>query len=130
LLYFGFGAASLGAWIFAPAGTRFTSVPLVLALGSLALLLKGVFLLRRTSEGLGLTPLEFAQLPAPSNGKALPSILVLGAKAPQDFGEGAMLLGPVLYTFKNVNESRPLPGFRVFLIGAALFCVGWGVRRL
>lgn len=130
LLYLSLGAASLSAWIFAPAGTGFTSVPLVFALGSLALLIKGVFLLRKTSEGLGITQLEFTQLSVPSTRKALPSILVTGARVLQDFGAGSMLLWPVLQAFQRVNESRPLPILRVFLIGTALFCAGWGVRRL
>jgi hypothetical protein len=37
-------------WIFSPAETKFTVVPLVFALGSLALLGKGIFLLRPSSE--------------------------------------------------------------------------------
>jgi hypothetical protein len=130
LLYLSLGVAALCVWIAVSADTRFTPIPLVFALGSLALLLKGVFFFRKTSEGLGITQLEVAQLADPSTRKSLPSIPILAAQVLQDFGAGVLLLGPVLHTFRSLNESRTLPSLSVFLMGAALFCVGWGVRRL
>jgi hypothetical protein len=45
------GMIALCYWVFSPSETRFTVIPLVFALGSLTLLVKGVFLLRNSSEG-------------------------------------------------------------------------------
>jgi hypothetical protein len=60
-IYLGLAAAALGFWIFSVPEVKFTIVPLVFGLGSLALLVKGIFLLRK-SEGLGLTSSELADL--------------------------------------------------------------------
>jgi hypothetical protein len=49
------GMIALCYWVFSPSETRFTVIPLVFALVSLTLLVKGVFLLRNSSEGLGLS---------------------------------------------------------------------------
>ena len=45
---------------------------LVFALGALALLIKGIFLMRKSSEGLGLSDQELADLSNPANRKRLP----------------------------------------------------------
>src|SRR6266513_636132 len=52
LLYLSLATAVLCFWIFSPSETKFTAIPLVFALGSLTLLPKGIFLLRKSSEGL------------------------------------------------------------------------------
>jgi hypothetical protein len=52
VLYFALAVASFCFWIFSPSNTQFTTVPLVLALGGIALLIKGIFLMRKSSEGL------------------------------------------------------------------------------
>jgi hypothetical protein len=59
-LYLSLGVAALSFWIFSRPAIKFTTTPLVFALGSLTLLLKGIFLLRKSSEGLGLTSTELA----------------------------------------------------------------------
>lgn len=116
-------------------GTPFEQVnplwPLVFALGGLTLVLKGVFLLRKTSEGLGLSQQELAGLSDPSNRKNLPSITTQAAQIVQDFGTGAFLLWPLLDIGKDIDSSwNNPPRFRVFLSGAVLFCLGWLIRRL
>jgi hypothetical protein len=60
--------------VFPASDDKFTILPLVFALGGLALLLKSVFLLRKSSAGLGLSQHDLAQLSDPSNRKPLPSI--------------------------------------------------------
>jgi hypothetical protein len=130
-LYLGLGVACLCVWMFAPSGPGYTVVRLVFGVGSLGLLLKGAFLLRKASEGLGLSELELAQLSDPSTRKTLPPMPTVAAQIIQDFGTGVFLLGPVLHLATNVNEAwRGLPGLLVTLIGAGLFLVGWLVRRL
>jgi hypothetical protein len=49
-----------------PPNVQFTTIPLVFALGALALLTKGIFLMRKSSEGLGLSDQELAELSNPS----------------------------------------------------------------
>ena len=131
VLYFGLGSAALCFWIFSPPQSKFTAVPLVFALGSLTLLLKGIFLLRRSSEGLGLSQQELDALSDPSNRKSLPSITSQAAQVVQDFGTGAFLLWPLLNIGKDIDHSwdNP-PRFLVFLSGAILFFLGWLIRRL
>jgi len=55
-----------------PPNVQFTTIPLVFALGALALLIKGIFLMRKSSEGLGLSDQELADLSNPANRKRLP----------------------------------------------------------
>jgi hypothetical protein len=129
-LYLGLGAAALCYWILAPSSDKFMVVPLVFGLGSLPLLLKGVFLLRKTSEGLGLSQMDLARLSEPGSRKALPSTPCLVAQVVQDFGAGGLLLGPVLHVAKDVVKPLEPPVLPVFLVGLALFLVGWLVRRL
>ena len=131
LLYFGLAMAALCFCIFSPPETKFSTVPLVFALGSLALLLKGVFLLRKSSEGLGLTQQEHDQLSDPSNRKNLPSLPNQAAQVVQDFGTGALLLWPILNVGKDIDHAwiNP-PSVPVFLTGAVLFSLGWIIRRL
>ena len=106
-------------------------LPTVFALGSLTLLLKGVFLLRKSSEGIGLSEQEISELSKPSKRKDLPSLPYEAAQIVQDFGAGALLLWPLLRYGKGLNESWDnAPTFLVFVTGAFLFCLGWLIRRL
>lgn len=129
-LYLVLGAATLGYWLLAPSDEKFTLVPLVFGLGSVALLLKGVFLFRKTSEGLGLSRMDLARLSDPASRKALPSIPCLVAQVVRDFGAGGLLLGPVLHVAKDVVKPLEPPVLPVFLVGLALFLAGWLVRRV
>ena len=131
VLYLGLAVAALCFWIFSPPETKFSTVPLVFILGSLTLLLKGIFLFRKSSEGLGLTQSELDDLSNPSNQKRLPSIPNQAAQIIQDFGAGSLLLWPLLNVGKDIDHAwvNP-PRVPVFLIGAVLFSLGWLVRRL
>lgn len=117
-------------WVFSPSETRFAVIPLVFALGSLTLLVKGVFLLRKSSEGLGLSEQELAKLSDPALRKSLPP-LTQAAQVIQDFGTGPLLLWPLLMLGKDFDNSwSDPPRFRVFLTGAIIFSLGWVIRRL
>jgi hypothetical protein len=118
-------------WIFSPAETKFTTAPLVFALGSLTLLGKGVFLLRPSSEGLGLSHAALVKpgtSPAP---KTLPSIPAHAAQIVQDFGTGGLLLWPLLNLGQDIDQSwsNP-PRLFVFGVGAFFFGLGWAIRHL
>ena len=110
VLYWGLAVAALCFWIFSPREAKFSTLPLVFVLGSVTLLLKGFFLLRKSSEGLGLTPSELADLSGPSDRKTLPSVPNQAAQIVQDFG---------------ASSRAP-----VFLSGSILFFLGWFIRRL
>jgi hypothetical protein len=117
--------------IFSPAYVQFTTVPLVFALGSVALLIKGIFLLRKSSEGLGLSDQELARLSDPSNRKNLPSIVGQASQVIQDFGSGSFALWPLLNIGKHIDKSwSDPPLFRVFLADAILCFIGWASRRV
>jgi hypothetical protein len=131
VLYVSLATAALCFWIFSASETKFSATPLVFALGGLALLLKGIFLLRKSSEGLGLSAQELANLSDPTNRKRLPTIPTLAAQIVQDFGAGALLLWPLLNLGKDIDNSwsNP-PRVPVFLTGAILFSLGWLIRHL
>ena len=131
ILYLVLGTAAMCFWIFSPAGVKFTATPLVFALGSLTLFVKGVFLMRRSSEGLGLSYQQLSDLSLPSNRKSLPSVSAQAAQVAQDFGAGPLLLWPLLNFGRNIDRSwgNP-PRLTVFLAGASLFFVGWLIRRV
>lgn len=130
-LYLALALASLCFWIFSATQVKFSTIPLVFGLGSLTLLLKGIFLLRKSSEGLGLTQWEVAELSDPSKRKRLPSVPHQAAQIVQDFGAGSLLLWPLLNLGKDIDHSwiNP-PILPVFLTGAVLFFLGWLIRRL
>jgi len=138
VIYLGLGVATLCVWTFEPPDTKFSVIPLVCGVGSLALFLKGIFLLRKTSDGLrdshqglGLSQQSVAQLSRHSTPKTFPPIPALAAQIIQDFGAGGILLAPVLHVANNVTDSRNnIPSLAVFVIGATLFLVGWAIRRL
>jgi hypothetical protein len=130
VLYLSLATAALCFWIFSPSETKFTAIPLVFALGSLTLLLKGIFLLRKSSEGLGLSEQERANLSDPTNRKSFQSIATQAAQIVQDFGTGAFLLWPLLNVGKDIDNSwNNPPRVSVFLTGAILFLLGWLIRR-
>jgi hypothetical protein len=93
-------------------------------------LIKGIFLMRKSSEGLGLSDQELARLSDSSNRKSLPSIVGQASQVVQDFGTGSFLLWPLLNIGKDIDKSwSDPPLFRVFLTGAILFLFGWALRR-
>ena len=130
-LYLLLGIASLCFWIFSSAETKFTTTPLVFALGSLTLLLKGVFLLRKSSEGLRLSEQDLEDLSVQADRKSLPPLPSQAAQVVQDFGTGSLLLWPLLNFAKDIDATwdNP-PRVAVFLTGATLFALGWLARRL
>jgi hypothetical protein len=114
--------------VFLKLPTKFTTIPLVFDVGALMLLSKAPFLLRKPSEGVGLS--ELRDLSNPANRKSLPSIPSQAAQILQDFASGAFLLWPLLNFAKDIDSfwTNP-PGFQVFCDGAVLFSLGWVVRR-
>ncbi len=131
ILYLSLGMAALGFWLLSPSDAKFTVMPLVFCLGSLTLLVKGIFLFRRSSEGLGLSERELANLSDPSHRKNFPSITNQFARILQDFGTGAFLLWPLLNFGENIDHSwdNP-PRLSVFIAGTTLFFLGLLLRRL
>ncbi len=131
VLYLGLAVAALCFWIFSPPEAKFSTVPVVFVLGSLTLFLKGIFLFRKSSEGLGLSQSELDALSHPSNHKSLPSIPNQAAQIVQDFGAGSLILWPLLNIGKDIDHTwiNP-PRIPVFLIGVVLFSLGWLIRRL
>jgi len=89
VVYLILAVAAFCFWILSPSEVQFTTTPFVFALGSLALLIKGIFLMRKSSEGLGLSDKELARLSDPSNRKSLPSIVGQASQVVQDFGTGS-----------------------------------------
>jgi hypothetical protein len=130
-LYIALAVAAVALWTLSPAGAKFTTVPLVFALGALTLLTKGIFLFRRSSEGLGLYQSDFAAMSDSANHKRLPSVPEQAAQILQDFGAGPLLLWPLLNIGKDIDElwTNP-PRVPVFSAGAVLFALGWTIRRL
>ena len=128
--FFVLAVAAFCLWAFSPADAQFTTVPLVFGLGGIALLIKGIFFMRKSFEGLGLSDQELAELSNPANRKKLPSIAAQASQIVADFGTGSFLLWPLLHIGRDIDKSwSDSPLFRVFLIGAVFFLVGWGVRR-
>lgn len=123
------GAASF--WIYTPWENKFTTVPLVFALGCLTLLGKGIYLLRPSSEGIGLSHTELAELAKTARRKSLPSLPAQAAQIVQDFGSGGVFLWPFSRIGKDIDVAWGNPQeLRVFAVGAVLFVLGWAIRRL
>jgi hypothetical protein len=130
-IYLSPGVASFAFWYFSPSGGRFTVAALVFLLGSFTLLVKGVFLFRKSSEGLGRSEQELAALSDPKNRKLLPALPSQVAQILQDFGAGSLLLWPLLNLGKELDSSWTGPQrFPVFLVGAVIFVLGWVARKL
>lgn len=130
LIYLALGAAALSVWVLTPGLRKFTLVPLIFGLGSLTLLLKGLFLFRKSSEGLGLSERDLATLSDSSSRKELPPISIQCAQILQDFGTGAFLLWPLLHFGGAIDPSwNEAPLLALFGCGAALFFLGWLIRR-
>jgi hypothetical protein len=131
VLYLGLAVAAVCFWIFSAPEVKFSTFPLVFGLGSLTLLLKGIFLLRESSEGLGLTSSELDEISDPSRRKNLPSLPNQAAQIVQDFGVGPLLLWPFLNAGKDIDDTWINPPLvSVFLTGAVIFSLGWLIRRL
>jgi hypothetical protein len=137
LVYLLLSVAALYAGIRTPFGDRLDFMPPVFAFGGLGLFLKGVFLLRKSSTGLGAnTPQLTLAAPkseiavAPFDEPPQPTFAEQFTQLIQDFGTGPLLLGPFLSELRNLDESwADARGFSVFLTGLTLFGVGWITRR-
>lgn len=131
MLYLGLAVAAMLFWIYSAPEAKFTTIPLVFGLGSLTLFLKAIFLLRKSSEGIGLTSSELAELSDASNRKNLPSLPNQAAQIVQDFGLGPLLLWPLLNVGKDIDQTwiNP-PRLPLFLTGAVLCFLGLFIRRL
>ena len=130
IVYMSFGIACACVWIFSPFAGKFGAVPLIFALGSLTLFVKGIFLIRRSSEGLGLSDQELAELSDSSHRKHAAPLIVQLAQVVQDFGTGSFLLWPLLNFGKEFDQAwGDPPRLTIFLCGAGLFFLGWLIRR-
>ncbi len=105
IIYLALAGAAFSFWFFSTSESKFTLTPIVFGLGSVTLLLKGVFLLRKSSEGLGLTQQELDALSSAGKQKALPQLPEQAAQVVQDFGAGSMLLWPLLNAGKDLDAS-------------------------
>jgi hypothetical protein len=114
VLYLSLGGIAFCSWIFSDHHTKFTFIPLAVVLGGLTLLLKGIFLFRKSSEGLGLSYQQIADLSDPSNRKNLPSITTQAAQVVQDFGTGSFLVWTLLNLGKDIDQSWSNPRFSVY----------------
>jgi hypothetical protein len=132
LLYLALAACAACFWYLSPRESQFTSVPLVIGFGSLSLAVKGVFLMRRSSEGLGLSEQDRAALSEVARRKVSPPLPSQAAQVLQDFGTGPMLLWPFIDSFRNITRDAAgkTPVLLVFFVGAILFGAGWLIRRL
>jgi hypothetical protein len=129
-IYLIFAAGAGCFWIFSPAENKFTPVPLVFALGSLTILGKGIYLLRPSSEGIGLSHTELVELGTSVKRKKLPSIPAQAAQVVQDFGTGRLLLWPLLNLGVDLDRTwNNPPRLPVFAAGAFFFGLGWVIRR-
>jgi hypothetical protein len=129
-IYLGLGLAALCSWILAPASDKLTTVPLVFGFGSVALLLKGVYLFRKSSEGLGMSALDLAQAAVPSNPKHLLPAWPLFVQIFLDFGTGVLLLGTVMRLTKRFDWPWQFPSAQILLAGVGLVSIGWLLRRV
>jgi hypothetical protein len=131
LVYVVLAVAAFSLWYSSSPEKEFTTMPIVFGLGSLTLALKGIFLLRKSSEGLGMTQQEVNALSSAGKSKQLPALPALVAQIVQDFGAGSLLLWPLL----NLGRESGAPWSEAYrppivLSGAVLFGLGWLLRRM
>ncbi len=126
-VYLVLAVAAFCRFYFAPADSRFSATSLVFAFGAATLLIKGLFLCRKSSEGLGLTETDLNKLTSRKN---LPTIPNLIAQIVQDFGAGPLLLWPLLKIGNDTDPSRSSAvEFQVLITGVIVFSLGWIVRH-
>jgi hypothetical protein len=79
-----------------------------------------------------MTESEIDALSATAHNKQMPELPVQAARILQDFGAGPLFLWPLLNIGRDPNESFfEGPSHRpVFLCAAALFGLGWLIRKL
>jgi len=130
-LYLVIAAAAICIWVFSPSENKYGYVPVVFALGGLALLVKGILLLRKSSEGIGLSEKDISNLSGAYKHKNLPPLPSQAAQILQDFGTGPLFLWPLLKLGSDANnsENNPVP-LQILVTGGILFALGWLVRRL
>ena len=130
MVYLGLAIAAACYWLFSEHDIKFTAMPLIFALGSLTLATKGIFLLRKSSEGLGLSEQQMIHTPAKTEAKLLDTLPAQAAQILQDFGAGPLLLWPLLQMTKDLDpSSAEAPRLTIFISGAVLFAFGWMIRR-
>jgi len=130
-VYSVFAAGAACAWIFTAPENKFTTVPLVCVLGAVTLVGKAIFLLRRSSEGIGLSEAQLRDLSSVAKQKKLPSLPEQAAQMVQDFGTGPLLLWPLLNMGVDIDKEWVNPPRRpIFLFGLVFFGLGWAIRRL
>ena len=130
-LYLVIGTGAACAWIFTPYELKFTTMPLVFALGCIPLFGKAIYLFRKSSEGLGLTMQDHVALSESARHKKLPSVPSQAAQVAQDFGMGPLFFWPLLNMGRDLDHAwgNP-PRSNVMLTGCCLVGVGWLIRRL
>jgi hypothetical protein len=134
LIYVACGLAAVGTAIFARFASQGTLLAYLFGSGGFTLLLKSVFLLRRTSDGLGVSAVTmglFGEDGVRRNAtvKALPRPALLTGQILQDFGAGAVLLATFLHFGRDVNHPwSNAPRHSLLAAGAVLFGIGWFVR--
>lgn len=122
VLYLTLGAIAFCSWLFSPKEGKFTVIPLVVVLGSLTLLLKGIFLLRKSSEGLGLSQQEITALFESPKRKSLPSIPAQAAQIAQDFGSGARFCYGQFLTSERISTNRGATRHSFVFFSREQFC--------
>jgi|SRR5665213_944528 len=126
VLYLVFSVAAFCYFYFIVSEAKFHTVRLVFLFGAIALLVKGIFLCRRSSEGLGLSETELNEL---SSNKRLQSLPNIAAQLLQDFGAGPLLFSPFLRIGQDNNALNFATEIQLFAAGVFLFAAGWGIRR-
>jgi hypothetical protein len=130
MVYLGLAIAAACYWFLSAHDLKFTAMPLIFALGGLTLATKGVFLLKKSSEGLGHSEQRMIHTPAKTEGKRLDTLPAQAAQIVQDFGAGPLLLWPLLNMTKDIDPSSvEAPRLTIFISGAVLFAFGWVIRR-
>jgi hypothetical protein len=127
------GAFSIALWFALRDRSDVVLTQSVLGLGGLALLVKGIFFLRKQSAGFGTGKASLVERdpkashsPGPHR-NSLPHRL---AQFVQDFAVGPLLLWPLLNIGRSPDNPRNPHELAIFLSGALLFAAGWIGRRV